>query len=87
MLWMDGVVHREGLLEAKKHFGTFKKLAKVLCVKPQTISDWASFRRQMPVRHTFKISKLTRGKIPFAAFRVYLHPDDCELEEWLTYKE
>lgn len=79
-------MRREGLLEAKKHFGTFSRLAKVLGVKKQTLSDWVSFRRLMPVRHVFTIMRLTQQQIPFSAFNVYLHPDDRKLDQWVMLR-
>jgi DNA-binding transcriptional regulator YdaS (Cro superfamily) len=49
--------------------GNQVKLANLLCISPQNISNWISGTHAIPVKHVNKISKLSAGKIKMRDLR------------------
>ncbi len=55
--------------------GGVSALARILCVKPPTVSQWAKSERPIPVERCAAIEKATKG----AVTRRELRPDDWQV--------
>ena len=60
----------EAALEAAKIIGSKAEMARLLDVKPPTVSQWCSGERPIPAARAVQIENLTQGRIK----REYLCP-------------